>query len=199
MNKNRQGDWQEEGRVARAPLTRGVGWGLMGGLVGTLAMDILLMGILSVVRYPALLCFTIVGDTVSRFFSMFGLPLAGGVSTGVIAHYTVGPMMGLLFGAGAAILPVLREGNLKKSTLAAVLWVEILSQPLLATTPILLKMTPAEALLWFAGSFVMHLVYGIVLGIVAGSGLRSARPPVPVQCAYAVDPLNALEISWRIR
>jgi hypothetical protein len=178
----------------------------MGGLAGTLVMDILLMGILSAVRYPALLCFTIVGDTVSRFFSMFGLPLAGGVLTGVIAHYSVGPMMGLLFGAGAAILPMLpplregrREGTLKKNILAAVLWVEILSQPLLATTPILLKMTPAEALLWYGGSFVLHLVYGMVLGAVVGSGLRSARPSALVQHAYAVDPLKTLEISLRIR
>ena len=206
MNKHRHGDWQQEGRAGRAPLLHGIGWGLMGGLAGTLAMDILLIGILSAVDYPPLLCFTIVGDTVSRFFSTFGLPLAGGISTGVVAHYSVGPMMGLLFGAGAAILPMLaplregrREGTLKKNILAAVLWVEILSQPLLASTPILLKMTPAEALLWYGGSFVMHLVYGIILGIVAGSGLRSVRPSAPVQSAYAVDPLKTLEISLRIR
>ncbi|MGB7540103.1 MAG: hypothetical protein WBM17_16295 [Anaerolineales bacterium] len=176
MNRTQQGDWQKEGRVQRAPLTRGIGWGLIGGLVGTLAMDILLMGALSSVRYPAFLCFSIVGDTVSRFVSLFGLPLAGGVSTGAVAHYAIGPMVGILFGAAAVIRPALREGTLKKYMLAAVLYVEILSQPLLATTPILLRMTPAETLLWFGGSFAMHLIFGIVLGAVTGYGLRRALP-----------------------
>ena len=175
MNKNRHGDRQKAGARERAPLIHGIGWGLIGGLAGTLAMDILLIGILSAVDYPPLLCFTIVGDTVSRFFSMFGLQLAGGVSTGVVAHYAIGPIVGIMFGAAAASLPVLRDGTLKKNVLAAVLYVEILSQPLLATTPILLKMTTPETLQWFGGSFVMHLLYGGCSRRIVGYGLRSSH------------------------
>jgi hypothetical protein len=50
--------------------------------------------------------------------------------------------------------------------------VEILGQPILATTPILLNMTAPETLLWYSGSFAMHLVLGIILGVVVGHGLR---------------------------
>jgi NhaP-type Na+/H+ or K+/H+ antiporter len=62
--------------------------------------------------------------------------------------------------------------TLKKSLLLGILYVEILSQPLLATTPILLKMTTPATLQWYAGSFVMHMIAGAVLGAVVGRGLR---------------------------
>jgi len=54
----------------------------------------------------------------------------------------------------------------------AILYVEILSQPILATTPILLKMTAHETLQWFSVSFVMHFMLAVVLGVIVSYGLR---------------------------
>ena len=105
---------------------------------------------------------------------MFGMQMAGGIPTGVVTHYLIGPLVGIIFGAAVAMFPALREGTLKKITIAAVLYVEILSQPILVTTPILLKMTAPETLQWFGGSFVMHLILAVVLGVIVGYGLRSA-------------------------
>jgi hypothetical protein len=161
-----------EGHVKRAPLTRWIAWGFLGGLAGTLVMDILLMGILLALRQPAAMCFSIVGDTVSRFLAMFGTQISGGVPAGVITHYVIGPLFGMLFGAAITKFPALRDGTLKKITLAAFVYVEILSLPILATTPILLKMRTTATLQWFGGSFVMHLILSIVLGVIVGYGLR---------------------------
>jgi hypothetical protein len=155
------------------PLARGMGWGLLGGLAGTLVMDIILMGALSAVGLPALTCFSIVGDTVARILSMFGMQVAGGIPTGVVTHYLIGPLFGVIFGAVVAMFPALRDGTLKKITIAAILYVEILSQPILATTPILLRMETPATLQWYGGSFVMHLIMSIVLGVIVGYGLRS--------------------------
>jgi len=63
---------------------------------------------------------------------------------------------------------------LKKGITVAVLYVEILSQPMLALTPILTKMNLTITLLWYGGSFVMHLIMGSVLGAVVNHGLRNA-------------------------
>ena len=164
----------EEGHARRAPLARGIGWGFIGGLVGTMVMDILLMGTFLAVGRPALLCFSVVGDTAARVFALTGAEIAGGVPAGVAAHYIIGPLVGLLFGAVAAAFPALRAGTLKKSIVLAVLYIEILSQPLLAMTPPLLKMTAPVVALWYGGSFVMHLVLGLVLGAIVGYGLRPA-------------------------
>jgi hypothetical protein len=162
-----------EGHRKGVPLARGIAWGFLGGLAGTMGMDILLIGVLLILKQPALMCFTIVGDTVSRFLAMFGSQIAGGVPTGVLTHYMIGPLVGVVFGGAVSIFPGLREGTLKKITIAAFVYVEILSQPILAMTPILLKMNAVETLQWFGGSFVMHLILSIVLGAIVGYGLRT--------------------------
>jgi hypothetical protein len=175
MNRTAQGHWLMEGHTKRAPLATGIAWGFLGGLAGTLVMDILLMEALLVLRQPAWMCFSIVGDTVSRFLAMFGAQIAGGVPTGVVTHYVVGPLFGMLFGVIVTKFPALRDGSLMKVTIAAFVYVEILSQPILATTPILLKMDAPATLQWFGGSFVMHLILSIVLGVIVGYGLLPAQ------------------------
>jgi hypothetical protein len=174
MDRALQGYSIAEGHAKRALLTSGIVWGLLGGLASTMVMDLILMGALLAVRYPALLCFSIVGDTVSRFLSIIGMQVAGGIPTGITTHYLIGPLIGVIFGAAVAMVPALREGTLKKRIIAAILYVEILSQPILATTPILLKMTVNETFQWFGGSFVMHAILAIVLGLIVGYGLRPA-------------------------
>lgn len=173
MDSTLQGYSLAEGHIKRAPLAKGIAWGFLGGLAGTLVMDFLLMGALLVLRQPASMCFSIVGDTVSRFLALFGTQIAGGVPTGVVAHYVIGPLFGMLFGTVVAISPALREGTLKKITIAAFVYVEILSQPILATTPILLNMKAPATLQWYGGSFVMHLIMSIILGVIVGYGLRA--------------------------
>jgi hypothetical protein len=155
-------------------LARGIRWGLLGGLAGTLTMDLALMGALPAIGLPTLTCFSIVGDTVARFLSMLGLEIAGGAPTGAVAHYLIGPMIGALFGISVTQIKALRVDNLKKGIVLAILYVELLSQPILATTPILLKMTASETLQWFGGAFMMHWLCGMVLGATVAYGLRPA-------------------------
>jgi hypothetical protein len=174
MENNNATIQQRREQTVYVSISRGMGWGLIGGVAGTLVMDIFFMGVLLALTQPALLCFSIVGNTVSQFLAMFGLQIAGGVPTGVAAHYVIGPLVGLFFGLVVTIFPAFQQRNLKKIMLAAFVYVEILSQPILAMTPILLKMKAPATLQWFSGAFVMHLILSIVLGIIVGYGLRSA-------------------------
>ena len=165
---------QKEGHGCHAPLLVGISWGLIGGLAGTLFMDFVLMGALSLAGLSPFTCFSIVGDTVARFFSILGIEMAGGIPLGVAAHYLIGPLVGAIFGAAVAQVAALRLDSLKKSVVLAVLYVEILGQPILATTPILLKMTAPETAQWFGVSFVMHFILAVVLGVIVSYGLRFA-------------------------
>jgi hypothetical protein len=174
MEKTLESTSHMTGHATSDKLWKGLGWGFLGGLAGTLVMDLLLMGALLVLRQPAVLCFSIVGDTVSRFFAVLGAQVAGGVPTGMVTHYVVGPLFGILFGALITRWDVLRVTSVKKCILLAVVYVEVLSQPILVTTPILLKMTTPETLQWYGGAFVMHLLLAVVLGVIVGYGLRSA-------------------------
>jgi len=160
------------------PFAKGIGWGLMGGLIATLVMDLILMGFLVAAGMPAFTCFSIVGDTVSRMLSLNGVAITGSVLLGIATHYLVGPLMGAMFGAAAvkiisvAKVDALRVDSRKKVVVLAVLYAEILSQPMLAMASILLRMTASETLLWFGGSMLMHVIWGCVLGIIWCRGLR---------------------------
>jgi hypothetical protein len=161
-------------QAREVPLARGMAWGLVGGLAGTLVMDAILMAGLSAAGLSALICFSIVGNTVAQFFSILGIEVVGGVQQGIETHYVIGPLIGAVFGVLVTQVKALRVDTLKKSILFAVLYVEILAQPILATTPILLKMTAAETLQWFGFSFIMHFLMAVVLGAVVSYGLRLA-------------------------
>jgi len=153
-------------------------WGLVGGLVGTTVMDVVLMGALTVAGLPGLICFSIVGETVARFFSIPIIQPASFVLLGASTHYLVGPVIGAIFGAIIAQVGVLKVNTPKKAIVLAVLFVEILSQPILMMTPILLPMTASETMQWFGGAFVMHFILAIILGTVVGYGLRLHTVPI---------------------
>jgi len=166
--------------IIHSALAGAMGWGLFGGLLATLIMDLVLIGSLSAVGMPALTCFSIVGDTVMHFLSMFGLAVAGGIPTGVAAHYLIGPLVGVTFGTAVARTNALRANNLKGGMVLGILYVQIVSQPILATASILLKMTVPQTVQWFGISFVMHVLCGAVLGAVVSHGLQPRRAPQPM-------------------
>ena len=174
MERTLQGNRRMTDQIAPISFSKGLGWGLIGGLAGTMIMDLVLMGTLSAVGLPALTCFSIVGNTVVRFFSIQSTEIAYAIQLGVITHYLVGPLFGAIFGMLVARVEALRVNTLTKSILLAIIYIEILSQPMLATTPILLKMTIPATLQWYGGSFIMHLLMAVVLGSVVGYGLRLA-------------------------
>jgi hypothetical protein len=147
-------------------------WGLIGGFVGTIVMDLVLVGMLSAVGLPAVISFSTIGDTAAGFFALLGITLAGGFPLGAAVHYLLGLVLGAIFGAAVASIDALRVNTMKKSVVLAVLYIEVLSQPILAMSPIILKMTASQTLQWFGVSAVMHLIWGVVLGVVVSYGLH---------------------------
>jgi len=172
MERTLQGNGQMTGRITPIRFSKGLGWGLIGGLAGTSVMDLVLMGVFSAFGLPALTCFSIVGNTVVHFLSIHGMDKTGAILLGVATHYLVGPLIGAIFGMLITRVEAHRVNTLKKIILLAIIYVEILSQPMLAMTPILLKMTVPATLQWYGGSFIMHLIMAVVLGSVVGRGLR---------------------------
>jgi len=169
-----QGSARTKMKMPAFLLVKGIGWGMVAGLAGTLVMDLVLMGMFVAAGMPALTCFSIVGDTIAHVLSLLGVTTTGGVLLGMAAHYLIGPVIGGIYGAAAANVEMFQADTPGKNIRNAVLYTEILSQPMLAMTPIFLGMTAAEIWLWFGGSFVMHAIWGCILGVVVGYGLRFA-------------------------
>jgi hypothetical protein len=66
----------------------------------------------------------------------------------------------------------LRTDTIKRDVGLAVVYIEVLSQPIALTAPLILKMPASEALIWLAMSAGMHLIWGIALGLVVSYGRR---------------------------
>jgi hypothetical protein len=188
MERTLQGISRTAGRKPPVSLSRGLGWGLLGGLAGTLAMDLVLVGGLSALGLPTDTCFLSIGNTVAHFFSLLGIKLSGAVMLGVATFHLLGPVLSAIYGLAVSQIGALQGMNLKKDVVHAVLYAEGLSQLILTTMPILLKMPGSETVLWFAGSFVLHLIWGIVLGFVMHYGLLAVVPGAVVDRGLRLAP-----------
>ncbi len=144
--------------------TKGVIPGLIGGLVGTIIMDLVIAGFFIVVGMPVDLIYSFIGDVAGSFFLRIGLDVPESVQLGAFFHFFLGIVLGGLFGALVSQSKVFQVDSLKKGMLLGALYIEIASQPILITAPLLQRMTASDVLQWYGLSTVMHLIYGIVLG-----------------------------------
>jgi hypothetical protein len=174
MKEKLQHDGRAEGQMSYAALARGAGLGVAGGLAGTIVMDLILIGTLFAVGLPAVIGFSTIGDTAAGFLALMGIAMAGGFPLGAAVHYLMGLVLGGAFGAAVSRVDALRPGTIKKGVVLAAVYIEILSQPILALSPLVLPMTASDTLQWFGVSAAMHLIWGVVLGLVVSYGLRPA-------------------------
>jgi hypothetical protein len=159
----------------QASFTRTMKLGFIGGLAGTLIMELFLMGPLIVVGMPALTFLSFIGDTIAQLLARFGIHLADGVPMCLAMQYLIGAIFGIIFVTVQRKVNALHTTSLKKGILQAVIFAEIISQPLLAMTTILLKMPVKDTLLWYGASLIMHFLYGITLGAIVSYGLHSVK------------------------
>jgi hypothetical protein len=145
-------------------LTKAVIWGLIGGFVGTIIMDLIIAGLFTLVGMPVDLIYSFIGDVAQSFFLRIGIDMAGGVPLGAVLHFFLGLALGGLFGALVTQIRALRLKSLKKGLWLGILYIEIASQPILVTAPLLIKMNTSDIVQWYGLSTVMHLIYGMVLG-----------------------------------
>jgi len=159
-------------RISAAVPVKGMVVGSIGGLLGTLAMDVFRAGMFWLLGIPASLSFSIIGDAAAGFFSLLGIHVTGGAAWGATTYYLIGPALGGVLATTICHTHAFRVSARRTRVGLSILSAEIMSLPLLAVASIVLRMPASEALQWFGISFVLHLVYGLVLGIIVDYGLR---------------------------
>lgn len=153
----------------------GLALGAVGGLAATVVIDVVTVAVMPLMGLPATSGFSIIGDTAAGFLGLIGLKVSGGVLLGTILHYLIGLVLGAIFGAAATKISAFRLSSLRRGVVLGILYTEIISLPILVTPPLILKWGTAETVQWFGFSFVMHAIWGTVLGAVVAYGLNPAR------------------------
>jgi hypothetical protein len=136
--------------------SRAIKFGLLGSLAGTLAMD-LVMVVESL----------IIGAPVDGFVALIGSVVGGGALVGVVLHLLMGSLLGFLFGTAVWQVRFLNIGSVRKGVWFGVL-AGLVTIPLGCVPVAIVTGVPIIEMVSF--SFVPHLVWGAVLGVIAGAG-----------------------------
>jgi hypothetical protein len=139
--------------------SRGIGFGIIGGLVGTVLMDIVMM-----------LTFLIAGQPATTFFSMVGERLGYGVLAGLAVHNLVGLTGGFIFSLLVLNIKALRIDSRRKGLVLGI-GAGALTIPLGCIPLAIWLNQPIISVIAF--SILPHLVWGTVLGWTIGYGLLS--------------------------
>ena len=145
--------------------TRTVFFGMAAGIIATVVMDIFVAVAMLAMGNPVSFMFSFIGDVAAAFFSHLNVLISGGAPWGVLFHYLFGLGYGGLFCALLDRIPRLKPAALGKSILLGIVYIEIFSQPFLASAPLIREMAARDIFQWYALSTMMHAIYGMVVGI----------------------------------
>jgi hypothetical protein len=150
---------EAQGQMNRAGLARGIGVGVVGSLVGTAAMDLVII-----------VEFAMVGLPVLTYLDLIGSVFRSGIPIGTLVHILIGAFLGLIFVVPVLAVDVLRIETVKKGLVLGFL---LGLASIVACVPfaLLVDLPIAQVLSFMA---VPHLVWGSVFGAVVGYGLRPA-------------------------
>jgi hypothetical protein len=142
----------------RIALVGSIGTGVIGSLLGTLAMDVVMLAEFSTQGLPLLTYLDLIG-------SIFG----GGIPLGALIHVLMGSFLGLVFIAPVLTINALRMDTLRRGVAVGFL-IGLVS--IIACVPVaLLSHLPIPTVLTFMA--IPHLAWGTVTGLVVAFGLRS--------------------------
>lgn len=124
--------------------------GLIGSLVGTIAMDMVIF-----------LEFYLTGQPLTTSLILYGSLIGGGIREGIVLHLLFGSMLGLLFGISISQFDALRIDSIGKGlrlgVFAGLVTIPLGCIPFAVIVGVLLI-----SMIGFV--FIPHLVWGLVLG-----------------------------------
>jgi hypothetical protein len=142
-------------------MTRGIAYGVVGGVAGILAMDVVMVVEFWLAQMP-----------LTTYLRLIGSVFGAGVAVGVGVHLVVGALPGLGLGVAALKVKALHIDTIREGLRLGFL-VGVVSIPL-GCVPFAL-LIDVSVLKLLAFSTLPHLVWGSVLGVVLGYGLRRPR------------------------
>lgn len=140
-------------------LARGIGVGVFASFVGTIMMDLSMAVQFSIMGLPAL-----------TYLAMIGSIFGGGLPAGTVVHIVTTVVLGVIFSVPVLTVDALRIDTVRKGVVVVFL-AGALSIGACVPVSFLMGETVATVLSFMV---IPHLVWGTVVGIIAGYGLRSA-------------------------
>jgi len=145
--------------MSNVTFSRSIGYGIIGSILGTIAMDFIMFGI-----------FSMMGEPPETFYIVFGNFVGGGIRIGMVIHFLTGASIGLVFGLAVSQVNVLRIETARKGVGLGIL-AGIVTIPLACIPAAPVLGVPVITIVSIGT--IPHLVWGTILGGVAGYKLQS--------------------------
>jgi ethanolamine transporter EutH len=113
----------------------------------------------------------IIGEPVDIFVALIGSVVGGGTLVGVVMHLLMGSLLGLLLGLAVCKVRFLHIDSVRKGVWVGVL-AGLVTIPLGCVPTAIVAGVPILEMVSF--SFIPHLVWGAVLGVIVGYAMRPA-------------------------
>ena len=164
-------------------IIRGLGYGLVAGLVSTIVTDLVSLAI-----------FYFIGESLPSFFALIGrsfltlinIDTAFPFWQGLGLHYSIGIITGLVLGVLTQLINVSCFNTFKKSVLISIIITQIEGTTLFFLMSLILQIPQSEMLVMYGLGFILHLIWGSCLGLIVCLG-RRRRVSIPVKSTISEE------------
>ena len=154
-------------------MVRGGIYGIIAGIISTIVIDIV-----------ALIVLTVMGLSLASFFALIGrcfLTLIGAEATdpvwqGIMLHYSIAILTGLIVGLLTQRFHKLRFSSYRKGILLSVILAEVEGNSLFYLMSVIMKTPQSEMVFMYGMCFFLHLIWGVCLGLIISYGQQHEAP-----------------------
>lgn len=172
--------------MEKTNIIRGIRYGVIAGLVSTIVTDIASLVIFLVMGQSLPAFFALLGQS---FLTLFNIDAAFPLWQGLVLHYSIGILTGLVLGTLTSLVPVLNFKTYRKSILLSIIVTQIEGTTLFYLMSLILNIPQSEMLVMYGLGFILHLIWGTCLGVIISFG-QHRHKPVPEEPVFAKEQLK---------
>ena len=147
----------------RENIIRGSIYGLVAGTISTIVIDIVAMIILATMGISLWSFFALIGQC---FLTIIGANAPDPVWQGIILHYLIAILTGLIIGLLTLIFDKLQFSSYRKGILLSIIIAEVEGNSLFYLMSIIMNIPQSEIRFMYGLCIIFHLIWGSCLGLI---------------------------------
>ena len=144
-------------------IVRGGIYGIIAGTISTVVIDIVALIMLAVMGLSLASFFALIGRC---FLTLIGADAVGPVWQGIMLHYSIAILTGLIVGLLTQRFHKLEFSSYRKGVLLSVIIAEVEGTSLFYLMSVIMKIPQSEMVFMYGMCFFLHLIWGVCLGLI---------------------------------
>jgi hypothetical protein len=149
--------------MGKINVMRSLIYGLIGGLVSTIVMDLLSLIMLTIMgaSFPSFLA--LIGKSI---LTLLGIQADFPLWQGLVLHYSIGILIGIVLSVASGMISMLHFSTRRKSMLISVVTIEIIGIILFYLMSLILSIAQSDMMTIYISGIFLHAIGGICLGLI---------------------------------